>query len=311
MSPLFGRRSAVQADPAAQERAAASRERIEAGGIPLAATERLTALAQAGGEAGPFGSDLGVDEFALLAKLGIKPVTLVMGSSIYHTGWQTGYYFQPGEVTVLSDAYNESRRLALGRLLEETQTAGADAVVGVKITQGSHDWAPGAVEFIAVGTAVRLPEHLRSKASTPVLTDLSGQEFWKLCAAGVRPIGIAAHTSVHYVPATWQTQMAQGGGGMFAGSAAWTNQELRDFTRGVYAARETAMHYLTAQAREAGGDGVVGVKIAQRSTNYRVGGLGYEREDLIVTFDVIGTVIADAPELISDQPASALGVLSL
>jgi uncharacterized protein YbjQ (UPF0145 family) len=310
MSPLFGRRGATQVDPAEQQRAAESRERIEAGGIPLAATERLAALAQPGGAAAPFGSDLGVDEFALLAKLGIKPVTLVMGSSIYHTGWQTGYYFQPGEVRVLSDAYNESRRLALGRLLEETETAGADAVVGVKITQGAHDWAPGAVEFIAVGTAVRLPERLRSGAA-PVLTDLSGQEYWKLCAAGMRPVGIAAHTSVHYVPATWQTQMTQRGGGMFAGSAAWTNQELGDFTRGVYAARETAMRYLTGQAHDAGGDGVVGVKIAQRSSNYRVGGPGFEREDLIVTFDVIGTIVVEDEALASDQPPTAVGVLSL
>jgi uncharacterized protein YbjQ (UPF0145 family) len=307
VSPLFRGRGPA-ADPADLERAAESLRRIEAGGIPLPASERLAALAESGA-AGPFGSDLAVNEFALLARLGIRPVTLVMGSSIYHTGWQTGYYFQPGEVRVLSDAYNESRRLALGRLLEETQTAGADAVVGVRITQGAHDWAPGAVEFIAVGTAVRLPEHLRSGAG-PVLTDLSGQEFWKLCAAGLRPVGIAAHTSVHYVPATWQTQMTQRGG-MFAGSASWTNQELTDFTRGVYDARETAMRYLPAAAPDGGGDGVVGVKLAQHSRGYRVAGLGYERDDMIVTFDVIGTVIRDDPSLATDELPDALSVLSL
>jgi uncharacterized protein YbjQ (UPF0145 family) len=307
VSPLF--RRAPPVDPADLERAAESRRRIEAGGIPLPASERLAALA-APGAAGPFGSDLGVDEFALLARLGIKPVTLVMGSSIYHVGWQTGYYFQPGEVRVLSDAYNESRRLALGRLLEEAETAGADAVVGGRITQGAHDWAPGAVEFIAVGTAVRLPEAMRSKGG-PVLTDLSGQEFWKLCAAGTRPIGIAAHTSVHYIPASWQTQMTQRGGGMLSGGAAWTNQELTDFTRGVYAARETAMGYLTSTARSIGGDGVVGVKLAQRSQGHRVAGIGYEREDMIVTFDVIGTVIRDDPSLAVDELPGALGVLSL
>jgi uncharacterized protein YbjQ (UPF0145 family) len=213
-------------------------------------------------------------------------------------------------VRVLSDAFNESRRLALGRLLEEARTAGADAVVGVRITQGSHDWAPGAVEFIAVGTAVRLPEQLRSAKET-VLTDLSGQEFWKLCAAGLRPVGIAAHTSVHYVPATWQTQMTQRGGGMFAGGAAWTNQELRDFTQGVYAARETAMRYLTAEASAAGGDGVVGVKLEQHSRGHRVGGPGFEREDLIVTFNVIGTVVREDPSAASEELPPARLVMTL
>ena len=118
MTPLFGR-GAAGPDQAEQQRAVASRERIEAGGISLAAAERLSALAQPDGASGPFGSDLSVDEFALLARLGITPVTLVMGSSIYHTGWQSGYMFPIGEVPVLSTAYNESRRLALGRLRQE------------------------------------------------------------------------------------------------------------------------------------------------------------------------------------------------
>jgi len=300
VSPLFRRPPA--ADPAAALRAEESQRRLEAGGIPLPASERLAALSQG---SAVFGSDLEVAEYALLQQLGITPVTLVMGSSIYHVGWQgtMGYTFTPGEITVLSGGYNECRRLALGRLLEEASTCGADAVVGVRITQGGHDWAPGAVEFIAVGTAVRLPASL--KAPVTVLTDLSGQDYWKLCAAGLRPIGIAGHTSVHYVPASWQTQMAQGGG-VYGGG--WRNQELTDFTRGVYAARETAMHYLTAQARELGGDGVVGVKIEQHSAGHRVAGIGYEREDLIVTFNVIGTVIRE--ESVGEL-APARGVITL
>jgi len=40
------------------------------------------------------------------------------------------YYNQPTEVSVLSGAFNESRQLALGRLIEETRLADADAVVG-------------------------------------------------------------------------------------------------------------------------------------------------------------------------------------
>jgi uncharacterized protein YbjQ (UPF0145 family) len=309
MSPLFGRRTPGP-EPAELERAAESSRRLEAGGIPLAAAERLSALAAGDGEPSAFGSDLGVSEYALLTRLGIKPITLVMGSSIYHAGWQTGYYFQPGEVPALSQAYNESRRLALGRLLEETRTAGADAVVGVRITQGSHDWAPGAVEFIAVGTAVRLPPSLHPPGSPTVLTDLSGQEYWELAAAGVRPVGIAAHTSVHYVPATWQTRMTQGSG-MFGNQAAWTNQELPDFTRGVYAARATAMAHLRSQANECGGDGVVGVKIEQQSRGYRTNRGGFESEDLIVTFHVIGTVICEGQPLPDGALAPALGVLNL
>jgi uncharacterized protein YbjQ (UPF0145 family) len=307
--PLFRRGPQAVNDPAAAQRAEESIRRLEAGGIPLPASERLEALREGGGA---FGSDLAVEEFAMLHRLGIEPVTLVMGSSIYHHGWQggMGFVFQPGELRQVSDGYNDCRRLALGRLLEEVGTVGADAVVGLRVTQGGHDWAPGAVEFIAVGTAVRLPAALRSKDG-PVLTDLSGQEYWKLCSSGLRPVGIAAHTSVHYVPATWQTQMAQGGGMMFGGGAAWQNQELRDFTAGVYAARETAMRYLSAQAAQQHGHGVVGVKLEQHSSPHRVGGIGGEREDLIVTFNVLGTVVREDPSLAVEALPAARGVISL
>jgi uncharacterized protein YbjQ (UPF0145 family) len=215
MSPWFKRRGgdqpggpsreelAEQAAVAAQ-RSQDSLAEIEAGGLPLGAQERLKEIA-AGGGAGVFSSDLSVQEYSLLTGLGVKPVTQVMGSSIYRVGWQPIVYNVPTEVTVLSGAFNECRRLALGRLAQEAQLAAADAVVGVRVERGSHDWAAGAIEFIAVGTAVRLPAAMRHPAGETVLTDLSGQQFVQLCRAGVRPVGIAGHTSVRYVPATWAT----------------------------------------------------------------------------------------------------------
>src|SRR5271167_2795690 len=161
MSPLFHRRSEEEkaADQAASraraeaaersaERAAASLERIAQGHIPVAAAERMSGYGQAAADGSvAFSSDLEVSEWSALARLGATPITQVMGSSIYQVGWQTTYYNVPTEVRVLSDAYNECRRLALNRLAEEAQLCDADAVVGVRIDQGAHDWAPGALEF--------------------------------------------------------------------------------------------------------------------------------------------------------------------
>ncbi|HME01451.1 MAG TPA: heavy metal-binding domain-containing protein [Solirubrobacteraceae bacterium] len=323
MSPLFHRRSEEEkaAEKAAEgarreaaersaTRDAASLALIEQGRIPLVAAERLARFTHGGGDptAGPtvFSSDLEVSEWSALARLGIAPITQVMGSSIYHVGWQPTYYNVPTEVRVLSDAYNECRRLALGRLLEEAQACHADAVVGVKIEQGSRDWIAGAVEFIALGTAVRLPETMREPGGRTVLSDLSGQEFTQLCEAGARPVGIAAHTSVHYVPASAQTQRAQGS---FSGSS-WVNQELVDFSQGVYEAREKALGFVTAQVRELGGDGVIGVELSEHTRTHAVRRGMYESSDLEVTFHVMGTVIREDSTLAS-QPAPPLKVLRL
>jgi uncharacterized protein YbjQ (UPF0145 family) len=333
MSPLFHKKSEEEkeAEQAAKqaraegaersaERAAASLELIEQGHIPVAAAERLAQFSKAEAAATVFSSDLSVDEFNAIARLGIKPITQVMGSSIYHVGWQPTYYNVPTEVRVLSDAYNESRRLALGRLLEEAQACRADAVVAVEITTGAHDWVPGAIEFVAVGTAVRLPETMRAQGGQTVLSDLSGQEFALLCEAGVRPVGIAAHTSVHYVPASGQTQMAQSGfgggllGGGLAGGAggSWANQELVDFSQGVYEAREKAMGFVNAQVRELGGDGVIGVEISEHSRTHAVKRGMYESKDLEVTFHVIGTIVREDSALASAPAQSPpMPILSL
>jgi len=297
VSPLFGRRRGAGQSPEEQaeeaRRDAESLARLEQGGIPLAASERLAALGAEGAEA-PFSSDLSVSEYALLHRLGVEPITMVMGSSIYHVGWQNVYFNSPTEFHAVSDAYNEARRLALGRLVEEAQTAGADAVVGVRVTEGAYDWAASTVEFMAIGTAVRLPAELRGSAG-PVLSDLSGQEYWQLCDAGIRPLGVAAFTSVHYAPATMRTVAAQGGGMLGGG---WRNQELTDYTQALYDARRTAMRGVAAQAAAVGADGVVGVRIRQHVRGQRVARqMGVETEDIIVTMHVIGTAVRDDPAL--------------
>jgi uncharacterized protein YbjQ (UPF0145 family) len=321
VSPLFHRRSeeekatdaaAAQARAEAAERSAArtvaSLERIEQGHVPVAAAERLSdharAAADPAGRPAAFSSDLAVNEWSALARLGVTPITQVMGSSVYQVGWQTTYYNVPTEVRVLSDAYNECRRLALNRLLEEARLCGADAVLGVGIDQGAHDWAPGALEFIALGTAVRLPERMRDRTATAVLSDLSGQEFVQLCQAGLRPVGIAAHTSVHYVPATGQTQMAQSSfGGLLGGAGgSWTNQELVDFSQGVYEAREKAMAFVSAQAQQLGGDGLIGVEVSEHGRTHAVRRGMYDTKDLEITFHVMGTVIREDPALASQPP---------
>ncbi len=313
MSPLFERRSGGgrDRDPAQMDeqarRDAESVARLEQGRIPLAAAERLAALATAeGSHTAAYTSDLSVSEFALLHRLGLTPITLVMGSSIYHVGWQNVYYNEPTEFHTVSHAYNECRRLALGRLREEAATAGADAVVGVRIEQSGHDWAPGAIEFMAIGTAVRLPPELRGDAP-PVLTDLDGQQFWQLVTSAIRPVGIVAYTSVHYAPATAQTARVMSG--VFGSS--WRNQELFDYTQGLYAARGKAIAGLRGQAAELGADGIVGVHMSQQVRTHHVPQFGaVDREDLIVTLHIIGTAVREDPSL-ADVAAAPLATLSL
>jgi uncharacterized protein YbjQ (UPF0145 family) len=240
-------------------------DRIAAGGIPAAAEERLRTLGAEAGQA--FTSDLSVPEFALVRRAGLEPVTQVLGSSVYHVGWQFmggGWYGASQELTILSDAYNDCRRRALERLRTEAELAGADAVVGLRVTASRYEWGTDLIEFQAIGTAVRAPG-LRTP-SGPALTNLSGQDCALLLEAGHRPRGVVGATSVYYGTLyTWtQPIPASSWGG-------WANVEMVGATQTWYAARHRVLQTLTADAAALGADGIVATRWGQEERPYETG----------------------------------------
>ena len=98
------------------------------------------------------------------------------------------------------------------------------------------------------------------------------------------------------MPATWRTVNATAGG-LFGGGSSWYNQELPDFTRGVYDAREKAMGYASAQAAQLNAHGLIGVRIDEHASTRRVNRGGIECDDLIVSFHVLGTAVREEPAL--------------
>jgi uncharacterized protein YbjQ (UPF0145 family) len=271
--------------------------RIEAGGIPPRAQERLRAL---GTEGGLFTSGLSVNEFALLDKLGPEPLAQVMGASVVRPGWQYLPALEPGEVVigraswgfgsgygpsstgqallnrmteaspsqirnykwhagvvceldVLTDAWNLARRRALDRLAEEALQVGADAVVGVRLQRSDHDLGKGLIECIVTGTAIRDPA--ANASSWPVLTDVSVQDYWRLCSAGHEPVGLVATTAVTFASAALDTRLRRM-------RTPAQNRELDELSQAFTGARETVRAGLRGQVADARASGVVGVELS-------------------------------------------------
>jgi uncharacterized protein YbjQ (UPF0145 family) len=322
-----GQQGSETGDAESEREQELSLQRIEQGGIPLAAERRMQAV---GAGRLPFSSTLSVGEFALTSKLGLQPIGQVLGASVH----QVGYQFLPEqsawggqvmcELDVVEHAWEQARRLALDRLTEEARQAGADAVVAVHVKRGTHDWAEGAVDYVVSGTAVRLPGS--RGGGWPVLSDLSGQEYWQLHQAGYAPAGLVAATAVVFVSPSqgvqWQRWVTQ-----------YQNQELTEFTQGFYSAREIALRKLTSQADAAHASGIVGVKIDQHVAmeHFRVGrsyggfgppgsygaraGFGAaggatggqdERHGLLITLQAMGTAIRDEENVAQYPPEPAV-----
>ncbi len=222
-------------------------------GLPKDAGKRL-----AQNRAGLFTSDLSVNEFLLVKEAGFEPLGLVVGSSIYHIGFQFARWQQSQELTVLTQAMYHARELAMTRMEEEADQLGADGVIGVRLEVGRYEWGADLAEFIAIGTAIRHREGVLHRApdGRPFTSDLSGQDFWTLVQAGYRPLSLVMGNCVYHV--AHQT-LRQGLG------TAMKNVEMTNYTQALYDARELAMARMGDEAEQVGAEGIVGVNLFEGS----------------------------------------------
>jgi uncharacterized protein YbjQ (UPF0145 family) len=273
---------------------------LEEGRLPVEAERRLEALR---GRPNFFTSGLTVSEFALSTAHGLRPVSQVMGSCVYHasvqTSWvSTGLGVQPGSIVpapVISKPWNGARKTALQRLTMEAEQCGADAVVGVHLRRGESEFTPNSVEFIALGTAVRDKARPGDQRGT-VLTGLSMQDYWKLLEAGHRVLGLVTSTFAVVCVPTATTQWTRSSGRMMGMGR--QNREFSEFSAGIKQAVAGAAAEMREQATGLGAEGIVGVRIdrSHQFVSIRQGGYGGagpdHREDLIVIVHALGTAIA-------------------
>src|ERR1700735_2651163 len=236
---------------------AATYEAGSLAGIPDSGLERIERMKKEV-ERGFFTSDLSVNEFLLVKQSGFEPLGLVLGSSIYHIGYQQAMWNQSQEMGVLTQAMYHARDLAMTRMEEEADQLGGDGVVGVRLTIGRYEWGADLAEFIAVGTAVRHREGVlhRAPGGRPFTSDLNGQDFATLLRSGYRPVGLVIGNCVYHVARQGMMQTFRQMG---------RNMEMPNFTQALYEARELAMGRMQNEADSLQAEGIVGARIIERS----------------------------------------------
>lgn len=242
--------------------------RLRLDDLPQHARERLQEMRQHQF----FTSDLSVNEFLLVKEVGFEPLGLVMGSSIYHIGYQPIRVGVSEELTVLTQALYNARELAMARLEEEADALGADGVVAVRLTLNVHAWGANVIEFLAIGTAVRSVNQagFRGPEGRPFTSDLSGQDFWTLLNAGYRPVGFVMGNCVYYV-----------GQGPQPGQPL-QNTELVGPTQALYDARELAMERMQVEGEALSAQGIVGVTVDENNHTWGPS---------VLEFSAVGTAV--------------------
>jgi uncharacterized protein YbjQ (UPF0145 family) len=250
-------------------------------GVPEAGRSRLEQ-----NKRGLFTSDLSVSEFLLVREAGFEPLGLVVGSSIFHIGYQQSSWKASQEMNVLSEAMYSARELAMTRMEEEADQLGADGIVGVRLDVGRYEWGEHMAEFIAIGTAIRHREGELHRAPNgrPFTSDLSGQDFWTLLRSGHRPVGMVMGSCVYHVAHRGMLQSLKQAG---------RNVELPNFTQALYDARELAMERMQAEAEGLKAEGIVGVQLTERNHGWG---------SHVIEFFALGTAIVPYGE---DRPITA------
>jgi len=237
-------------------------------GPPSEALDRL--------QSGAFTSDLSVDELLCIESMGFDALGLVLGSSIYHIGWQRIRTTRNEELHVISQAMYDARRLAIHRMEQEAAAVDADGIVGVRMEIKRYDWGPDLLEFLFIGTAVRARDpnqRIRPDHGIPFSSDLSGQDFYKLRIAGFRPVRLVIGSCVYHVSTQSLGQWFR----QLSGST-----EHVPLTQGTYAARELAMRRMEAECTQFGAGGVVAVQVQERNHGWG---------SHVIEFFAIGTAV--------------------
>lgn len=305
---------------------------LYSGEITPTAKDRLTAVAaqlQAGSQF--FTATTSPAGLMLFRQAGYKPITQVMGSSVVKElddGMEERLkeMRSSGEVTSCTTARNDARIYALLRLMQEAEILGADGVVDVKINIQRFGWAPGVMEFTAVGTAITVPNKpdfntpqpgaaqserkdnffTKKPRSTPMIS-VAGEGMTKSVPDYISSIANRPFLSHLSAQEFWQLyQEGYWPMGIVAGNCSYyvcadnntrraqggifaslQNQELVQMSQGLAHSRYQATNRMKKESKALGADGAVGVEVESEIETQESG--------MLMHFRTLGTAVRTIP----------------
>ncbi len=260
-----------------------------------------------------FTSNLSVAEHHAIRSVGFTPVGQVLGSCVYAIGWTgswncgigygwggAGMVARTTEATGLRDSLYAARGAAMQRMRTEAARVGGDGVVAVRLTVASFEGA--GLEFRAIGTAVRADGGVHPRR--PFTSDLSGQEFAQLVAAGWVPAALLLGIAVTVRHDDWRTRSQ-------LGSWNWTNQEVEGYTDLTVKARSGARGRLAADTARYGEGATAVVRDMSLRISRRSCAAGNDAHDHLAEAMVVGTAIVPFRHRRGNAPVPPLPVLRL
>jgi len=199
----------------------------------------------------PIMTGLSGNEIFCLGLKNFSPGELVVGNSVHSLGFLGGLGaglkgMLGGEVEQVTDIIREGRLQSHARIMQEAKDFGAHGVTGV-----TSELRPmqGNVEFLSVGSCVHSPD-------TPVparafSSSSDGQQLFSLIDAGYEPKQFVIGNVAYSVGVA---------GGVFGALKSLARGEIKEFSDVFNATRHLALRRISAEARAAGANAVIGIE---------------------------------------------------
>ena len=197
------------------------------------------------------------NELYCLKQKGYEPGNLVIGNSVFALGFVGGVAsglktLGGGEVHQLTDIIREGRALSYMRMTEEARRHGGDGVTGVTSQLIFHD---SNIEYLSIGSTIH-----RAGGGVPgshVETDhvfstaANGQELYCQLDCGFEPVQFVFGNVAYSIGV---------GGGIMGSLRSLKSGEVIEYSSMLNKTRHLALERISAEAREAGANAVLGIQ---------------------------------------------------
>lgn len=197
------------------------------------------------------------NELYCLKQKGYEPGNLVIGNSVFALGFVGGVAsglktLGGGEVHQLTDIIREGRALSYMRMVEEARRHGGDGVTGVTSQLIFHD---SNIEYLSIGSTIH-----RAGGGTPgdhvesdhvFSTSANGQELYCQLDCGFEPVQFVFGNVAYSIGV---------GGGIMGSLRSLKSGEVIEYSNMLNKTRHLALERISAEAREAGANAVLGIQ---------------------------------------------------
>lgn len=199
----------------------------------------------------PITTGLSGNEMYCLHLKGYQAGDLIIGNSVMSVGFVGGIgsslrTLAGGEVTQITSIIHEGRLNAYRRMVSEAERRGGVGITGVSSELVQHS---GNVEFLSVGSSI----HQEGAQSERLgfSTSADGQELYCQMDCGFAPVRFVFGNVAYSIGV---------GGGLLGALKSLQRGEVPQYSQVFNETRHLALQRITAEARAAGANAVVGIK---------------------------------------------------